>query len=171
MPITSFDPRKVIETVDVLKGEFTKVVVKQEPHAPGHVSNTIIDPNLPFKIELEWQFDGELGEVNAVLNAVGNGLPSSKAWNIYVYAEKMGPGEDKEIYHMKTPDGSILPVNQLPAKWKHTCEIPAGKLQEHGPGSGMYRLCIVVFADTYIPGCEDIVGWYEGPMIMAETPH
>jgi hypothetical protein len=171
MPTTQFDPRKDIDEVEVLKGEFTKVAVRQEPHAPGHIGNTIIDPKLPFNIDLEWQFGGELGEVNAVLNAVGNNQPSTKAWHIYVYAEKMGRGEDKQIYYTKTPDNSIVPVPNLPAKWKHTCVIPGGTLEEHDPGSGMYRLCIVVFADTSIPGCEDIVGWYEGPMIMAESPH
>jgi hypothetical protein len=164
----NFDPRIDIPPgTPVFWGEFTSVKVIQLPQAPGDVNNMVIDPDQPFTIDLEWKLDGVLGNVNIQLNCIVD-----KSWVLEVYAEKMGPGFDKSIYS-KTITNSIVPVNALPAKWSHSCHIPAGTLEKHVPGdpnqSGMYRLCIVVYAKTTIPGCHDICGCKIGPMILAEN--
>jgi hypothetical protein len=167
MSTTMFDPQIAIDGTTVLKGEFTKVKVSQSPAFPGDVNNLVIDPSKPFTIDLEWKLGGVLGNVNSQLNDIGD-----KSWIVQVYAEKMGPGSDLQIYN-KTLPNSIKTVDVLPATWTHTCEIPANQLEEHVPGdptkSGMYRLCIVVFANTEIAGCHDIIGCHEGPMILAEN--
>jgi hypothetical protein len=174
MPTTTFDPRIDIAGNAAVRGEFTKPEVTQAPGALGEVSNMVVDPTRPFTIDLEWQLDGVLGNVNSLLNDIGTS-PEAKRWHVHVYAEKMGPGDDLEIYHGHTPDDSVVPVvaADFPATWQHTCDIPANVFEEHAPGaesSGMYRLCIVVFANTDMPGGLDIIGCYEGPIILAENP-
>ena len=165
MSTSSFDPR--IDTppgTPVFVGQFNNVSIDQAGGVPGEVSNMVIDPTRPFDINIEWQLDGNLFNVNGVLAA----LDATKTWHIYVYAEKMGPGNDLEIYHGTEPGADVVPA--LPAVWTHTCPIPAGTLPEHLPESGMYRLCIVVFANTSIPGGQDIIGNYDGPIILSERP-
>ncbi len=165
MALTTFDPRINIGGTDVFKGEFNNVRIVQGG-LPGHVSNLVIDPTADFEIELEWQIDGVLFNVNGVL---GN-IAAPNNWHIDVYAERMGPGADLSIYHGHQPGAA--PVANLPARWSHTCNIPASTLPEHaGPGqSGVYKLVIVVFANTSIAGAHDIIGFYEGPVIMSENP-
>jgi hypothetical protein len=161
-----FDPQLKINGTTVVCGEFTKVQVSQAPGFPGDVSNMIVDPSRPFKIDLEWKMAGELGYVNTVLNDIGD-----KEWKIQVFAEKMGPGTDLQIYNTILPN-VVVPVDTLPATWNHSCNISANVLEEHVPGdptkSGMYRLCFVIFANTTVPGCNDIIGCREGPIILAE---
>jgi hypothetical protein len=147
-------------------GEFTNVDLIQDPVDPGHVSNRVINPTMPFTINLEWSINGNLGVVNQVLHSI-----DPKVWYVYVYFEKMGPGDDIAVPPIVT--GSVDTVPTLPATWTHSVEIAANTLPEQAPpGSegGMYRLCVVVWANTNIPGAHDIVGCHEGPIILAENP-
>lgn len=165
MPTTEFDPRMDVPVGNpVVRGDFTKVEVTQAGVVPGTVSNMVIDSTQPFDIELEWQLDGDLTYVNMVL---GNIIPPNE-WRIYVYAEKMGPGNDLQIYTGTEPGATT--VGSIPAPWSHTCNIGAGALPQHLPESGMYRLCTVVFANTNVPGGQDIIGCHEGPMVLSEEP-
>jgi hypothetical protein len=148
----------------VVKGDFTKVKLTQAGVVPGTVSNMVIDSTQPFDIELEWQLDGNLTYVNMVL---GNISPPND-WLIQVYAEKMGAGNDLQIYNATEPGATT--VSSIPAKWSHTCKIGPGALPQHLPGSGMYRLCTVVWANTNVPGGQDIIGCHEGPMVLSEEP-
>jgi hypothetical protein len=163
-----FEPKIVIGTTTVVEGMFTSVSVSQppDPNRPGHVGNMVVDPTRPFTIDLAWQLSGVLGNVNVLINSVAN------QWNVQVYAERMGPGSDSTIFNGFTPAGSLVPVLNLPASWNYTCNIPVGVLTENIPAgsSGMYRLFIVVFANTNIAGADDIIGCYEGPIILVENP-
>jgi hypothetical protein len=165
MATSSFDPR--IDTppgTPVFIGQFNNVSIEQAGGVPGEVSNMVLDPTRPFDINIEWQLDGHLFNVNGVLSS----LDASKKWHIYVYAEKMGPGSDLQIYY-GTQSGADV-VAALPAKWTHKCTIAAGTLPGHDPGSGMYKLSVVVFANTNIPGGQDIIGCYDGPIVLSENP-
>lgn len=161
-----FDP-KIVDNAGTLEvyGDFTEVEVYQEKGATDDVPNMVIDPSRPFRINLKWQFNGKVGKVNSQLNDI-----PTKKWWVYVYAEKMGPGDDLTIY--STVDGPVIKdsYDTLPAEWSHTCEIPAGTIPSHLPGSGMYRLCIVVFANAVDTGCLDMVGCHEGHFCMFEDP-
>jgi hypothetical protein len=164
-----FEPKIVIGTVTVVEGMFTSVKVVQtpDPQRPGHVGNMVIDPTRPFQIDIAWQLIGVIGNVNLLLNSVTN------YWNVQVYAEKMGPGSDLLLKMENTPAGSLHTLPSFPASCNHSVSIPAGSpLQENVPpgSSGMYKLCIVVFANTNIVGADDIIGCYEGPMILVENP-
>jgi hypothetical protein len=162
-----FDPQIVIGSTVVVQGSFTNVNVWQPPGFPGDVSNLVIDRNMVFYIDLAWQLNGVLGNVNSQLNDIDN-----KSWDVQVYAEKMGPGSDLRIYN-RTLTGAIATVSVLPALWKHQCVIPAGTLPPNDPAfpnqSGLFRLCIVVYANTTVPGCHDIIGYNSGPMILVRS--
>lgn len=172
MATTHFDPR--IDNppgTHTFIGSFQPVAIYQEPSGavPGELSNMVVDPKLPFEIRLEWQLDGNLFTVNGVLGLVAD------PWWIFVYAEKMGPGNDLEIFRRTWDEGNTNPVAALPAVYKPSNDfitIPPHTLPEHFENgeSGMYRLCTVVWAGTNQPGGQDIVGCYEGPMILVEGP-
>jgi hypothetical protein len=163
MPTTMFDPRMDVGGVEVFKGKFNDVRIDQVGVVPGTVSNFCIDSTQPFNINLEWQLEGNLTFVNMVLGNI------TGQWRIEVYAEKMGPGNDLLIYTGFW--GSTATVGSVPAVYSPPpIVIPANTLPQHLPESGMYRLCVVVFANTSVPGGQDIIGCYEGPMILSEEP-
>ncbi len=166
MLTNTFDPCLNINGQDAFIGQFLNATINQGG-LPGSVNNLVIDPTATFDIELEWQIDGILFNVNGVL---GN-LAAPNNWRIDVYAERMGPGADLSIYNNTEPGATT--VATLPARWNHTCAIPANTLPEHqGTGqSGVYKLVCVVFADTNVAGSQDIIGYHEGPVILSENPN
>ena len=166
MSSTTFDPRRINALgVDTFIGEVTKCQVVQGPPV-GEVNNLVINRSEVFTIELEWQFDGVLGEVNEVLAT----QREPRKFSIDVYAERMGPGNDLLIYSSEQP--FTWPAGALPAQYNHSCSIPANTLPEHIPGtrSGVYKLVVCIFSNTTAPGCTDISGFYEGPIIQSEDP-
>jgi hypothetical protein len=165
MPNTTFDPRVQVGNTDLFKGAFTNVVVAQSPDVPGDVSNRVINPSKPFQVRLQWKVDG--AQVPLRMNAI-NG-----PWSIFVYVESMGPGP--EIRLNTTP--STHPVGALAANtmsWDVTVDVNPAGLSENVPGgsSGVYRLIVVVFANSTLPGPgNDVIGYYEEPLlILAENP-
>jgi hypothetical protein len=164
MPTTMFDPQMEVNGQVVFEGEFNHVSIYQAPMIPGEVSNMVIDFTQSYKIDLEWQIDGVLWYVNSVLGGI-----NPPVWHIHVYAERMGPGSDLQLYS-GTSSAIILPSSQadLPVKYQVTL-VPPG-LPPHDPQSGMYRLCVVVHAECTRPGGTDIIGCYEGPMVLYKRP-
>jgi hypothetical protein len=159
---TSFDPRVEIAGTNLFMGEFTQLVLRQDPDLPHHVSNRAIDPGRPFHIDLAWRVTGV--EVPLRMNAVGD-------WSIYAYAESVGPGPEIPL----GPAGSKPkgPVAANVMTWTHTHMVPANTLTEHleAGSSGVFMICVVVFANSNLPGPgNDVIGFGEIPVILSERP-
>lgn len=159
---STFDPRVEVGGVNLFKGEFTSLIVRQDPPLPHHISNRAIDPARPFYLDMKWEVTG--AEVPLRMNAVGD-------WRIYFYAESLGPGNDITLSATDVePKG---PIGAALMSWSHTVTVPPGTLPEHSPGgsSGVYNLCVVVFANSNLPGPgNDVIGFGEMPVIMSERP-
>lgn len=163
MSNTTFDPRIEVGGVNLFKGEMTKLELSQAPALPHHVSNRAIDPGQPFDIDIEWQCSG--AEVPIRMNAVGD-------WSVFAYAESMGPGPEIDLggAPATVAKGPILPDLMT---YSHTITIPANTLPEHlqAGASGVYKICVVVFANSTLPGPgSDIVGFGELLTVLAERP-
>lgn len=166
---TTFDPRIEIGTTNVFKGEFTNLKLRQDPPDPGHVTNKVIDPGRDFYIDMAWKVTGS--EVPLRMNAVAEDPDHIKRWQIYAYAESVGPGPEKQL-------GSIekLPIGTIAADemtWTHAFKVPANSLPEHAgaTASGVYLICVVVFANSNLPGRgSDVIGFGEIPLILTERP-
>lgn len=167
MANTQFDPRVETGGVNLFKGEITSIGMRQDPALPHHVSNRLINPDEPFYIEIEWEVSG--AEVPLRMNAVGD-------WTVFAYAESMGPGPEIPLKSYDTvPKGS---VGADGASWSHTIEIPAGVLKEHYEkdgserASGVYKLVVVLTANSTLPGPgDDVIGYAELPFLIgAENP-
>jgi hypothetical protein len=159
---TSFDPRVEVAGTNLFMGEFTKLVLRQDPDLPHHVSNRAIDPSRPFHIDLAWKVTG--AEVPLRMNAVGD-------WSIYSYAESVGPGPELLLRPPVTEPKGPVAANMM--TWAHTITIPANTLPEHlqAGSSGVFMICVVVFANSNLPGPgNDVIGFGEIPVILAERP-
>ena len=160
MPDTTFDPRVEVNGVNLFKGEFTKIALRQEPGLPHHMSNRVIDPDEELLIDLEWRVSGP--EVPLRMNAVGD-------WRIYAYAESVGPGPEIEL----GPQGHVSKgaVSADLMSWSTTLKVDAKKLSEHLPASGVYKICVVAFANSNLPGPgDDVIGFGTVPVILSERP-
>jgi hypothetical protein len=160
---TTFDPRVEVGGVNLFLGEFTKLALRQNPSPPHHVSNRAIDPTREFYIDMEWRVTG--AEVPMRMHAVGD-------WQIYAYAESVGPGPELHLKDSNEvePKGPILPGTMT---WNHTFTVPANRLPEHTgtTTSGVYMICVVVFANSNLPGPgNDVVGFGEIPVVLSERP-
>lgn len=163
MANTQFDPRVEVGGVNLFRGDVTRIGMRQNPALPTHVSNRLINPDEPFYIEIEWNVSG--AEAPLRMNAVGD-------WAVFAYAESMGPG----------PEVSLKPYDTVPkgavgaggASWHHTIEVPANVLTEHyeNGDSGVYKLVVVIAANSNLPGPgDDVIGYAELPFLIgAENP-
>jgi hypothetical protein len=175
---STFDPCIVVGGVDQCIGSFVHVRVMQAVGAPaGEYNNLVINPTLPFDVQLEWQLDGTMAGAGCVPMILAGIAATS--WRVYIYAEKMGPGTDLLIYDSNTLAAADRPAvgpapTAVPVRWQHTANIPAATLPEAAPPgteSGVYKLVTTVWANSAPPaGTPDIVGFHEGPMIMSENP-
>jgi hypothetical protein len=156
--MTNFDPDRGVS----FQGKFDFVNVIDLTAPPGHQRNLVIDPQKKFAIEIQWTLTG--GDVGLYLGHEA----TEESWRINIFAECMGPGEDKVLYEGKEPKGEA----EDPKIYAHTCEIPPGKLPENIPDtqSGVYKLVATVFLNNTSNMGYDIAGFYEGPMIMIECP-
>ncbi|OQX15029.1 MAG: hypothetical protein BWK73_08055 [Thiothrix lacustris] len=162
MPNTQFDPRVEVGNVNLFKGEFLSMGIRQEPALPHHVSNRIIDPTKPFFIDLKWKVTG--AEVPLRMNAVSD-------WRIYAYVESMGPGPEVSL----TAAPAVVPrgaINANEMSWSHSIQVAANQLAEHLPNSGVYKLVVVVFANSTLPGPgDDVIGYTELAFLLgSEDP-
>ena len=127
------------------------------------VGNVIINPALPFTIEVEWTLKGFF--VPLWLAALGGN------WVVEAYADCIGPGPEKRIAVLNVPVGPAV----QPKTYSATLTVAANELPEHDPGpagpSGIYRLTVSAFLNSTLgaPG-YDIIGFAEGVTIRAENP-
>ncbi len=161
MANTQFDPRVEIAGVNLFKGEFTSVGLTQSPALPHHINNRAINPKESFKILVNWQVTG--AEVPLRMNAVTD-------WNVYAYVESIGPGP--EIVLKAAPDVVARGALATTMSWSHAITVPANTLPEHGStASGVYKVCVVVFANSSLPGVgDDVIGFTEIMTLLAEDP-
>ncbi len=125
-------------------------------HDSGAAPSTVLDAGLPFTVHVSWT-------VPAPINSIIGGN-----FRVRVYAESIGPGEEKEI-------GFKLEA-AVPNKLSYDIHIPvgAGTLKGEGelvggvPVSGMYKFVAVL--QHLNPGPNECSGYGEGPMIFLRTP-
>jgi len=159
---TTFDPRVEVAGINLFKGEFTNITLRQDPPLPHHVSNRAIDPGREFFIDMNWQVTGS--EVPLRMNAVGN-------WSVYAYAESVGPGPEISLGSPSTVTRGPVAADIM--TWSTSYRIAPGTLPEHIPGgaSGVFKICVVVFANSTLPGPgNDVIGFGEVPVILSERP-
>lgn len=157
---TAFDPQ-----MDPMYffGKFTTVKVIDPAAPPIMVSNNVIDPTKPWKIEVKWTLEGFF--VPLYIKALGGN------WIVEAYADSMGPGQEKRISMVTVPAGPA----ENPKTYSATLPVLAGEIQEHTPGaggpSGIYRLTVSAFLDSNagLPG-YDISGFADGITFRAENP-
>ncbi|MBX2820179.1 MAG: hypothetical protein KTR29_10880 [Rhodothermaceae bacterium] len=161
----TFDPRLDVGGFNLFKGEAAGIVVI-DPITPNppFVKNFVLDPSKPFDLKVSWELDGFL--VPIWLSAL-----DSSNWNVQVFAESVGPGDEKLIASISEPVGAIT----NPKTYDVTITVPANALAEGNPGqanvSGIYKLTACIFLNSSLgtPG-YDIVGFAEGPTIKIENP-
>ena len=166
--MNQFDP----QITGLMEGEVTGLTVIDPQPFVGGTGNHVIDPSKEFTLKVEWEVFGQL--VPIWLAALGGN------WDVSVYAESLGGGSEVRLGTelVATTDTRPCTVNQAQAnctKYEATVTVPAGKLEEHTPGTdqgGSYKLVAAVFLNSDLPGTPgyDLIGFSEGPIIQAEVP-
>jgi hypothetical protein len=152
----NFDPED-LSGIFTIEGKMADIVVKDPDGDPNHV----LEPGLPFTIDVTWSLSGSL--VGALL-AVG-----AANWVVNAYAESVGPGPEVEIASTLVPKASGTTVAGV-TTFTATLTVPGGTLPEDAPGvSGLYKLIGSVFLNSTVPGPYDLSGFSEGPIIRMET--
>jgi hypothetical protein len=163
-----FDP----QITGLMEGEVTGVTITDPQPFVGGVGNRVIDGTKPFTLTIEWELFGQL--VPLWLAAL------SGNWDVSVYAESLGGGNEVRLGTANVPTAptQVCTVNQGKpncTRFSTTLTVPAGKLQEHTPGTdrgGLYKLAVAVFLNSSLSGTPgyDLVGFREGPIIQVENP-
>jgi hypothetical protein len=166
--MNQFDP----QIPGLMEGEVTSLAVIDPEPFVGGTGNHVIDPTKEFTLKVEWEVFGQL--VPVWLAALAGD------WDVSVYAESLGGGDEVRLGTTLVPTSPTLPctVNQAKAncaKYETEVIVPAGRLQEHQPGTdvgGIYKLVASVFLNSDLPGTPgfDLIGFTEGPIIQAESP-
>lgn len=167
-----FDPSLVDNFGNILlHGDITAVTVRETPGIGR--PNTVIDPGEKFFVQVEWEVYGaQLPLYLASLN---------DPWYVAAFAESLGAGPELKIGEKTVPksDGMVCTVDPGEphcTKWETEIEVPPDTLEEANPftaadaPSGIYKLAVSVFLDSSLgePGF-DLIGYYEGPVIQAES--
>lgn len=148
----NFDPEDNAG-IFTFEGQMPDVVVRDPDGDPNHV----LEPGLPFSIDVTWSLSGTL--VNALL-AVG-----AANWDVRAYAESVGPGPEVQIAQGLVPKGPPGTTS-----YTTTLTVPANTLEEDSSAaSGLYKLIATVFLNSTVPGPYDLSGFSEGPIIRMET--
>lgn len=162
-PYVPFDPAN--PTALSIEGDVRVTAVTDHP-AIG-TSNLVVNPNEHFHIRVEWE-------------VVGNASPiwlaalSSSRWDVTAYVESMGPGDEK--FAAKSPPIAVGDPSGLTHNYSADLVVPAGTLKESNPGdptqSGLYKIVVTVFLNSPhgLPG-YDMMGYAEGPIVLAEDPN
>ncbi len=148
-----------------IEGNITSVMITEVPHIG--TTNLVVDPGVPFSIDVNWSVFGNL--VPVWLTALSVQSPN---WVVTAYAEPEGPGNKVDLGTVNVP----VSAQPLSLKMDYTGRItvPAGKLHEENPGdprySGVYKIIVTTFLDSTLgaPG-YDMIGYAEGPIIKAEN--
>jgi hypothetical protein len=162
--LSTFDPHRRVGNIDLFKGEFIKVEVR-DPAGPPNVANLVVDRKKPFAVDVEWRLVGD--DVPLYLAALGNG---GNSWSVELFAESMGEGDEKRIASATVAVGA----KSNPRTYAARLNVPAFTLAEGNPNggpSGVYKLVTTCFLNSNLgaPGF-DIAGFAEGPMIRVEDP-
>jgi hypothetical protein len=163
----NFDPN----IPGIIQGEVTGLsVIDPAADLPGELGNLVINQNRDFEVLVSW----EVFQPFAPLWVEGLGALGA-SWNVRVYAESVGPGDEIEIGSTAVDvsanvacsvHGGIVNCRGYSA----TVPVPAGTLKEDSPSqSGVYKLVATVFLNSNLgePGF-DMAGYQEGPVIRAE---
>ncbi len=165
-----FDP----DLPGFMQGDVTAVRLREPADfAPLGVSNLVIDPTEQFQLRVEWEVYGLL--VPLWMSALGG------SWLVTVHAESVGAGPERRIGSTNVAVTNFGPATvhtAEPNARRYTADItvPAGVLAENSPTgnvSGVYKLVTTAFLDSTLIGVPgfDVVGFEEGPIIMAENPN
>jgi len=134
----------------------------------GELGNLVVDPDRDFQVKVDWEVFEQFAPL--FLNGAGD-------WDVRVYAESVGPGDEIEIGRVGVPAnaGGACAIHGGPpcSGFSATVNVPARTLQEDIPGqqSGVYKLVATVFLDTPLVGQPyDMSGYREGPVIRVESP-
>lgn len=154
----------------LIQGDVTGITVLDpaQTFPPFEVGNLVVDPSKAFDIKVDWEVSDFLAPLWVTVGA---------NWNVRVYAESVGPGQEIEIGNVLVPvaNSIVCSVNPPPAVCKGytaTVTVAANTLQENSAtDSGIYKLVTCVFLDSNLgaPGF-DMTGFREGPIIKAEVP-
>lgn len=164
-----FDPNLVDEYGNILlQGGITDVIVREKPDMgrPNHV----IDPNEKFFVVVKWEVYGE--QLPLYMDALND------PWYIAAFAESLGEGPELKIGEETVLMSAGTPCTTGPhcLRWEKVIEVDPNTLKEANPftapdaPSGIYKLAVSVFLDSSLGEKGfDLVGFYEGPVIQAES--
>lgn len=162
----SFDPT----IPGFLEGDVGPAVITAPATFPAPaLRRLVIDPTKPFDVTVEWEIYGALVPLwLAALDA---------NWEVAVFAESIGPGDEKQLGTATVPKTTTVPctVNEAQqncTKYQATVNVLAGTLTEDvGGASGTYKIVATVFLNSSLgqPGF-DLTGFREGPIIRVENP-
>jgi hypothetical protein len=140
----------VFETLPGVTGTATAVVNDPAGSAPPN----IIQTDHAWNVEVEWEIDGPLAP------ALGG------EWEVTVYAESLGGGEEKQIGDTKTVSLAAAPALPLPRQYATTVNIPTSAADAvKGLGEGRYRLVTaILYKNLGFP--LEMAAFIEGPIVM-----
>jgi hypothetical protein len=149
-----FDP----QIPPFIEGEVTNVAVLEGGPSP----NLVIDPTLPFEVQVDWKVFGIL--VPLWLTAL------DQEFVVSVYAEGMGASPEIRIgTATKDKDDFIACAGNNCREYSVRVQIPPILTEDAGDESGIYKLVVSVFLNSSIQGGKfDLMGFREGPFIQIE---
>lgn len=155
-----------------IQGEVTGLTIIDPGNLAGELGNLVLDPAKNFQVKVDW----EVFEQLAPLWVDGLGALGA-SWDIRVYAESVGPGDEVEIGRASVATGAIIAcsINGGVVNcrgYSATVDVPAGTLQEDSQTqSGVYKIVATVFLNSNLgtPGF-DMAGYQEGPVVRVENP-
>jgi hypothetical protein len=166
--MSDFDPN----IPGIFQGEVTALTIAEIP--PVGVGNLVIDPTQPLTIDVEWETFGFFG----IFLPKASAALSGGLWNVKVFAESIGPGDDSELGQISVPVSgeiacSVHSAEPVCGLWKARIVVPAPlPLEENNPpaDSGVYKLVATVFLNDASGSRADLIGFREGPVVQVENP-
>jgi len=162
----NFDPN----IANQIEGQVTGLTVL-DPASTfiGELGNLVVRPDQDFQVKIDWEVFQQLSSLWVLgLGALG------ASWDVRVYAESVGPGDEIQIGQATVPTSASIAcsVNGPPCLgFTATVNVQAGTLQEDVAGqAGVYKLVGTVFLNSAI-GPFDMSGYQEGPIIRVENPN
>lgn len=157
MAASQFDPHVQASGEELFRGEFLSVDIRDLPSLPHEVPNRVLELQKEFFIEVAWKVSGV--EVPLRMSAVNH-------WSVFVYGESVGPGPELALMQapIQVPVGPMKPETM---SWSETLALKFPIEQFDENDSGVYKLCIVIFAESSLPGAgNDIIGYTEIPTVL-----
>jgi hypothetical protein len=132
----------------LIDADITSVVVKDADGDP----NMVLDTDSTFTVTVDWFLSG------LIAPALGG------QWNLVIYAEKIGPGEDLTL------DKATIPLvpSVAPHLYSHTSPALKPKDSSGNPPNGTYQLSAVI-THTNSGVRTHLAGFMEGPIVQFYT--